>query len=209
MLLSRPTDRSNRPPPSLIKKYSATSPHLASSRGVPHRRGRLHLVARPPALYSALLHRRRSPHAAPAPLASSPVTAVAPRCKWRRRLHQDTMHVSSVHFKCFRCFRGTLQVFHMDITKVDQGVTYVAMVVHICCKHLSVFRLFFQTYLASVFIWILHMFQHKCCKCFIWMLRMFAMFFKCFLGVSDASTSSCYDNMMRDISCHFLHTAST
>ena len=154
MLLSRPTDRSNGPPPSLIKKYSPTFPHLASSRGVTHRRGRLHRAAHPPALYSALLHRRRSPHAAPAPApsASPPVTVVAPRCKRRRRPHQDTMHVLNVHFKCFRCFRGTLQVFHMDITKVDQGVTYVAMVVHICCKHLSMFCLSFQTYVASVFI---------------------------------------------------------
>jgi hypothetical protein len=69
-----------------------------------------------------------------------------------------------------------LQVFHTDIAKVDRDVTYVAMVVHICCKHLFVFRLFFQTYVASVFIRILHMFQHICCKCFIWMLRMFQMF---------------------------------
>jgi hypothetical protein len=31
-------------------------------------------------------------------------------------------------------FRGMLQVFQMDVVKVDQNVAYVAMVVHICCK---------------------------------------------------------------------------
>jgi hypothetical protein len=34
-------------------------------------------------------------------------------------------HVASVHFKYFR---GTLQMFHADVTKVDQDVAYVAMV---------------------------------------------------------------------------------
>jgi hypothetical protein len=50
------------------------------------------------------------------PPASTPATAAAPRCRWRRRPHQDTMQVASVHFKCFN-FRGTLQVFHKDVAK--------------------------------------------------------------------------------------------
>jgi hypothetical protein len=33
-------------------------------------------------------------------------------------------HVANVCFKYFRCFIGTLQVFHMDIAKVDQDVAY-------------------------------------------------------------------------------------
>jgi hypothetical protein len=67
------------------------------------------------------------------------------------------MHVVSVHFKCFR---GMLQVFHTDVAKTDRDVAYVAMIVHVCCKHLSpMFHLFFQTYVASVFIWMLHMFH--------------------------------------------------
>jgi hypothetical protein len=37
------------------------------------------------------------------------------------------MHVASVHFKCFRCFRGMLQVFHKDVVKVDRDVAHVAM----------------------------------------------------------------------------------
>jgi hypothetical protein len=53
-----------------------------------------------------------------------------------------------------------LQVFRMDIAKVDRNVAYVAMAVHVCYKRLfPMFHLFFQTYVASVFIWMLHMFH--------------------------------------------------
>jgi hypothetical protein len=37
------------------------------------------------------------------------------------------MHVVSVHFKCFRCFRGMLQVFYKDVAKVDRDVVDVAI----------------------------------------------------------------------------------
>jgi hypothetical protein len=51
-------------------------------------------------------------------------------------------------------------VFRMDVGKVDQDVAHVAMVVHVCCKRLfQMFYLFFWTYVASVFIWMLHMFH--------------------------------------------------
>jgi hypothetical protein len=54
---------------------------------------------------------------------------------------------------CLRYFILMLQVFHVDVAKVDQNVSYVAMVVHVCCKLLfPMFELFFQTYVASVFI---------------------------------------------------------
>ena len=50
-------------------------------------------------------------------------------------------------FQAFGCFRGTLQLFQMNIAKIDQNVTYVAMVVHECCKGLfSMFHLCFWTY---------------------------------------------------------------
>jgi hypothetical protein len=59
-------------------------------------------------------------------------------------------HVARV---CFRCFRGMLQVFHMDVAKRDRDVAYVAMVVHVCCKRpFQMFHLPFQTYVASVLI---------------------------------------------------------
>jgi hypothetical protein len=44
------------------------------------------------------------------------------------------LDVASVCFKCFRCFICTLQVFHVDITKIDRDVAYVAMAIHVYCK---------------------------------------------------------------------------
>jgi hypothetical protein len=81
-----------------------------------------------------------------------------------------------------------LQLFNVDVVKVDWDVAYVAMVVHVCCKLVfPMFHLFFQTYAASMFIWILHIFHTLCCKCFICMLRMFyngfQVFFTCVLQV--------------------------
>jgi len=50
-------------------------------------------------------------------------------------------------------------VFQMDVAKVNRDVAYVTMVVHVCCKLLFLmFHLFFETYIASVFIWMLHIF---------------------------------------------------
>jgi hypothetical protein len=82
-----------------------------------------------------------------------------------------------------------LQLFNTDITKVDQDVAYVAMVVHVCCKLLfSMFHLFFSTYVANVFIWMLQMFSHMTASVLSGMLCMFTMvssvfqvfFCKCF-----------------------------
>jgi hypothetical protein len=39
-------------------------------------------------------------------------------------------HVASVCFKCFRYFRGVLQLFHMNVAKVDRG----CCTCYICCK---------------------------------------------------------------------------
>ena len=50
-------------------------------------------------------------------------------------------------------------MFHADVAKVDRDIAYVVMVVRVYCKLLFVmFHLFFQTYVASVFIWMLHIF---------------------------------------------------
>jgi hypothetical protein len=77
--------------------------------------------------------------------------------------------------------------------KVDWDVAYVAMVVHVCCKLLfSMLHLFFQTYVASVFIWMLHMFHtyvasvlSRCCVCFI-------MVFKCSSGAFASVSDACF-----------------
>ena len=75
-----------------------------------------------------------------------------------------------------------LQVFHMDAVKVDQDVAYVAMAIHICCKRLfQMFHLFFQTYVISVFIWMLYMFHIYVAYVFVMAFQVFLVFFfKCF-----------------------------
>ena len=73
----------------------------------------------------------------------------------RRRSHRDARlqqgdvameaHVATVYFNYFRRFRGMLQLFHMDVAKVDQGcctyckcfrgvVQNVSFVLDVCCK---------------------------------------------------------------------------
>jgi hypothetical protein len=70
-------------------------------------------------------------------------------------------------------------VFRTDVSKVDQDVAYVAIV---CTRMLQASILnvssVFQMHVASVFIWMLHMFHTYVVSVlsenvFIWMLRMF------------------------------------
>jgi hypothetical protein len=59
------------------------------------------------------------------------------------------MHVGSVYFKYFRCFRDMLQVFHKDVAHV--AMSYTRM---------------FQVYVTNV-----SSVLDVCYKCFIWMLQ--------------------------------------
>ena len=54
--------------------------------------------------------------------------------------------------KCFICLLCMLQVFHLDVSKVDQDVAHVAMV--------------FQLYVLNV-----SSVLDVCCKVFIWILQ--------------------------------------
>jgi hypothetical protein len=72
-------------------------------------------------------------------------------------------------------------VFHADVVKIDR---VVAMVVYACCKLLfPVFLLFFQAYVACVFIWMLHMFHTYVVSVLSRYCICFAVFFKVFLQV--------------------------
>jgi hypothetical protein len=53
-------------------------------------------------------------------------------------------HVASICFKCFRCLGGVLQVFHIDIVKIDRDdVAHVTMVIHVYFKcRFQMFHLF-------------------------------------------------------------------
>jgi hypothetical protein len=92
-------------------------------------------------------------------------------------------------------------VFHTDFVKVDRDIAYVAMVIHACCKRLSLmFHLFFSNicckcdYLDVIYV------SHIYCKCFIWMLYMFAMVFNCFC--------KCFRCMFQVFHCLFFYVAS-
>jgi hypothetical protein len=63
-----------------------------------------------------------------------------------------SMLVVSICFECFMCFIRMLQVFYLDVAKVDVNVACV-------CYGFQVFLDVF----ASV--------SDICCKCFIWMLQ--------------------------------------
>ena len=82
-------------------------------------------------------------------------------------------------------------MFRMDIAKVDRDVVYGSIVVHLRWKGLfPMFHLFFQTYVASVFIWMLLIFHtyvasvlSRCCVCVAIVFQVFHVFF---VSVSDA-----------------------
>jgi hypothetical protein len=76
--------------------------------------------------------------------------------------------------ECFNCFRCMLQVFCMDVAKIDRDVTHVAMAIHVCCKRLfQMFYMCFSDVCCKCFFWMLHMFHTYVASVFIWMLHMF------------------------------------
>jgi hypothetical protein len=53
--------------------------------------------------------------------------------------HLDVAYVAMTLPACFKCFIYfvlMLQVFHLDVTKVDLNVTYVVMPIHVCFKRI-------------------------------------------------------------------------
>jgi hypothetical protein len=95
-------------------------------------------------------------------------------------------------------------VFRMNVAKVDQDVAYVAIGVHLCCKHLSpMFHLFFRYLLQVCFIWMLHMVHtyiasvlFGCCVCFAMATDVFSWCFQMY--VTSVSIVS-------DVCCSGLH----
>jgi len=86
----------------------------------------------------------------------------------RASIRPSEAHIVRVCFKCFTSFIWMLQVFHLDVTKVDlnvakvdRNVALVAVAIHICFKCMfQMFHLVFQTYVCKCFVSILHMFSH-------------------------------------------------
>jgi hypothetical protein len=76
-------------------------------------------------------------------------------------------YVANIYSNCFRYFRVILQLFHMDVAKVDRDVAYVAMAIHLCCKA-SV-----SNVSCDFFRHMLQVFFSGCCICFTHMLQVF------------------------------------
>jgi hypothetical protein len=136
------------------------------------------------------------------PLPSSFSTATAQpgfRCAVLRSPGCHVLLKAHVVNVCFECFRGILQMFQMDVAKVDQDVAYVTMIVHVYCKGLlpmfhlcfldicykcvvlygcciwlqwfsSVFRCFFFKCFKNMFQ-VFHLPSDVCCNCCIWMFQ--------------------------------------
>jgi cystathionine beta-lyase/cystathionine gamma-synthase len=61
------------------------------------------------------------------------------------------LNVASVYFKCFKYFKCMLQVFHIDVTKVDRDVAHVAMVFSsVCPKCFICFKRMLQLFHLDV-----------------------------------------------------------
>jgi hypothetical protein len=83
-------------------------------------------------------------------------------------------YISSAYSKCFICFRRMLQVYHLDVAKVDLNVTYIYAIQvfsYICCKcfHLHVAMFAMATHVFFKFSIVF-------CKCFRCMLQVFQLF---------------------------------
>jgi hypothetical protein len=72
-------------------------------------------------------------------------------------------HVASLCFKCFQLFQMYVSNVSYDVAKVDRDVGYVAMVAHVCCKHLFQYFICFSDYIATckcVFLDVAYVFTH-------------------------------------------------
>ena len=72
------------------------------------------------------------------------------------------------------------QMFYLDVAKVGPDVTHVAMATRMLQVYVPNVLFVFSTYVASVFVWMLHMFHtyvasvlSRCCV-------FFTIVFKCF-----------------------------
>jgi hypothetical protein len=84
--------------------------------------------------------------------AGAPVSSM----HWRRALFSKQQgdialktHIASI---CFRCFKCMLQVFRMNVAKVDWDVAYVAMVIHVYCKRLFAMCRCFVTRQVNLYV---------------------------------------------------------
>ena len=89
----------------------------------------------------------------------------------RRHHAMEDPYVANVSFGRFR---SMLQLFHLDVAKVDQGMLHIVHMLQVFQRHVasicSKYFTCFSTYVAIVLIWMFHMLQKNvaiiCSKCF-------------------------------------------
>jgi hypothetical protein len=104
-------------------------------------------------------------------------------------------YVANVCFRCFSRFKGMLQLFLMDVAKVDWDVAYVASVSETCCKRMfKMFHLFY-TYVASVLIRMFAYVSYICCN------NMFHMFclFQTYIPSVLSECCICYNDYVASV----------
>jgi hypothetical protein len=78
-------------------------------------------------------------------------------------------HIAIVCFKRFRHFRGMMQLFYMDVTKVDRGC-------YTCCKSFQRQLQVFQWCCSKCYLYsrgMLQAFRSRCYICFTHMLQQY------------------------------------
>ena len=106
-------------------------------------------------------------------------------------------HIASVCFKCFRYFRGMLQVFQMDVGKVDRDVAYG-------CTHMlqrsvtNISYVFSYICRKCVYLDVAYVLSGCCVS-----LQMFSgIFFKCYRNMLQVCVSNV--SVVSDICCKCL-----
>jgi hypothetical protein len=115
-----------------------------------------------------------------------------------------------------------LQLFHLDVAKVDQGMLYMLQVFrrHVA-RVCSNYFIYFQTYVAIFLIWMLHMLQQYVHNVSAVLILCCSKWFSCYklqlfyLGVSCVSHTCCKCMfqtfyLFSDVCCiqMFFHVAS-
>jgi hypothetical protein len=62
------------------------------------------------------------------------------------RVSSSVAYVAMAIHVCFKCFRLMLQLFHLNIAKVDLDIAYVVMAIHACFKCFVCFRCMLQMF---------------------------------------------------------------
>jgi hypothetical protein len=83
--------------------------------------------------------RRRVASAAATPASYVPVSSSVMTSLHSSKQQDDIALKAHIASACFKCFRGMLQVYYIDVAKVDRDVAHVEMTIHM-----------FQVYIPNV-----------------------------------------------------------